>query len=396
MRHRHLGSFVFGLAVATILAGCHTEPPATPDCTIAIEPSGRNFAADGGTATLQVAASSPQCEWTASATASWVALVPPTGGVGSGAVSYTVASNAASQERSAAIVVGTVSHTVTQAGRVAPPCEYAVVPTDIAVPSGQSSVRVDVSTTPACSWQVVSDASWIAVLSAGSGSGSGVVDLRVDANRRETVRTGTVVVAGVRVTVTQAGETPVVSCDYAVAPVSFSPCMAGGVVTTRVTTSDQCPWTVSSSAPWLNVLTGAGGAGPADVRVEIGANFDAPRQGVLFVRWPSPTAGENVYVTQAGCRYAVSRSRFDVGASGTSATFDVLQQSDPTECGGPLQNGCIWSAVSTVDWVVITNAMPRAGDDRVSFTVQPNATGLTRTGRITVRDQAVEVVQAGL
>ena len=77
-----------------------------------------------------------------------------------------------------------------------------------------------------------------------------------------------------------------------------------------------------------------------------------------------------------------------------SATFDVVQQSEPTECGGAKQDRCVWSAVADVPWVQITTTMPRVGDDRVSFTVSANVTGQTRTGRISVRDQHVSVIQA--
>jgi hypothetical protein len=113
------------------------------------------------------------------------------------------------------------------------------------------------------------------------------------------------------------------------------------------------------------------------------------------VRWPTPTAGQNVRVSQAGCAYAVSKTAMDFGASGGQGTFDVIQQSTPYTCGGPLQNACIWSAVSDVPWIVITSSMPRAGDDRVGFTVAPNDSPSPRTSRITVRDKVVVVTQSG-
>jgi len=114
-----------------------------------------------------------------------------------------------------------------------------------------------------------------------------------------------------------------------------------------------------------------------------------------MVRWPAPTLGQNVRVAQAGCRYAVSKSAIAVPAAGGSNGFDVIQQSDPTECGGATQDRCVWSALADVPWLTITSSMPRSGDNPVAFAVSPNPGPEARVGRITVRDQAVLVTQAG-
>jgi hypothetical protein len=171
--------------------------------------------------------------------------------------------------------------------------------------------------------------------------------------------------------------------------------MSSGVIATRVTTGDRCSWTVASDVPWLAVLSGVSGVGSADIRAEFSSNYDAPRLGRLLVRWPTVSAGQNVQVQQAGCYYGVSRSRIDVPAAGGTASFDVLQQSDPTSCGGATQDRCLWSAAADVDWIEITTAMPRTGDNPVSFTVRANPSTQARTGHVAVRDQQVTIVQAG-
>jgi hypothetical protein len=113
------------------------------------------------------------------------------------------------------------------------------------------------------------------------------------------------------------------------------------------------------------------------------------------VRWPTPTAGQNVRVAQAGCFYSVSRASISFTAGGGSATFDVLQQSDPITCGGATQDRCVWTAQSNVPWITITSSMPRSGDNPVAFTVAANTGPAAREGRITVRDKVVVVTQAG-
>jgi len=124
-------------------------------------------------------------------------------------------------------------------------------------------------------------------------------------------------------------------------------------------------------------------------------NYDAPRTGLVMVRWPTPTQGQNIQIAQAGCLYVVSRNMFTMPATGRDGTFDVYQTSNPNECGGPLQDGCLWSAVSEATWIVVTTRMPVRGDSPVSFAVAPNSTGSTRTGAIRVKDKSVTIVQTG-
>ena len=114
-----------------------------------------------------------------------------------------------------------------------------------------------------------------------------------------------------------------------------------------------------------------------------------------MVRWSTPTAGQNIRVAQAGCRYAVSRTAISMVAAGGPGTFDVIQQSDPTTCGGATQDRCMWTARSQVSWITITSSMPRSGDDPVAFTVAANDSTAPRAGTIVVRDQVVTITQAG-
>ena len=98
---------------------------------------------------------------------------------------------------------------------------------------------------------------------------------------------------------------------------------------------------------------------------------------------------------QAGCVYAVSTTAVSVGAAGGPGRFDVIQQSLPLTCGGPLQNACLWTAQSDAPWITVTTTMPQAGDNPVSFTVAANDSTSARNGTITVRDKVVRVTQSG-
>jgi hypothetical protein len=193
-------------------------------------------------------------------------------------------------------------------------------------------------------------------------------------------------------TVRQSGDLGV--CQYSVAPVDFNPCMPAGSVIATITTQASCPWTIAASASWLTVPGGGSGTGSASVTITYPDNYDARREGIVMVRWPTPTAGQNIRVAQAGCLYAVSRSTFSFTSSGGTGTFDVFQQSDPNTCGGATQDRCVWTAQSDVPWIAVTGSMPRAGDNPVAFSVAANDGPAVRVGRITVRDKVVVITQA--
>jgi hypothetical protein len=88
-------------------------------------------------------------------------------------------------------------------------------------------------------------------------------------------------------------------------------------------------------------------------------------------------------------------SAINIAAAGGSSRFDVIQQSDPLECGGALQDRCVWTAQANVPWITITTSMPQAGDNPVLFTVADNPDTTARSGTIVVRDKTVVITQAG-
>jgi hypothetical protein len=191
--------------------------------------------------------------------------------------------------------------------------------------------------------------------------------------------------------------TPPGSCSYVTSPAEFTPCMASpDELVLNIATADTCPWSVASSVPWLSAATAIQGTGNGLVRYHISDNWDAPRQGLISVRGSLPNQGPDVRVAQAGCRYWLSQTLMNPPASGGSYVIQVLQQSEPLTCGGPLQNACLWLALADVSWIVVTTPMPRTGDQQLSFTVASNNDDVSaRTGTITVRDQILRVTQAG-
>jgi hypothetical protein len=190
-------------------------------------------------------------------------------------------------------------------------------------------------------------------------------------------------------------EPPSGSCQYVAAPAAVATCMPATEMAVTLSTAPGCSWTAAPTAPWIALTAGSSGRGPNTIRFGVSENWDAPRTAGVTIRDVLAGPVAEVQVSQAGCRYWVSQAAFDVGSAGGTQTFDVLQQSEPTFCGGPRQNACRWSAESGAAWITILTPMPRQGDDRVSFSVAPNTGGPTRAGTITVRDQEVAITQAG-
>jgi hypothetical protein len=90
-----------------------------PPCTLTISPTGGSLPAAGGSGTITITASSPDCDsaWTAAAQDGWLS-VDPAGGSGGGTVTYTAGANTG-PERTGRITVAGKTVTVTQAGTAA-------------------------------------------------------------------------------------------------------------------------------------------------------------------------------------------------------------------------------------------------------------------------------------
>ncbi|MBC8029250.1 MAG: M36 family metallopeptidase [Pyrinomonadaceae bacterium] len=84
-------------------------------------------------------------------------------------------------------------------------CTYSISPTSASFAAGAGTGSVSVTAGAGCNWTAVSNATFITITSGSSGSGNGAVGYSVAANAGSTSRTGTMTIAGLTFTVTQAG-----------------------------------------------------------------------------------------------------------------------------------------------------------------------------------------------
>jgi hypothetical protein len=97
---------------------------------------------------------------------------------------------------------------VDQARQLPPPpaCSFAISPNPVSVPfTGRGDIDLHVVTTAECAWTAVSQAPWITINGASSGTGDSHLHIAVAASLLENGRTGTLLVGGQTVTVNQAG-----------------------------------------------------------------------------------------------------------------------------------------------------------------------------------------------
>jgi hypothetical protein len=168
---------------------------------------------------------------------------------------------------------------ITAARVVHAQCTYSLPGTTVSSSSTGGNHTVSVITGAACSWSSTSNESWITIVS-GSGTGLGGATFAVAANPGSQPRTGTLVVAGHTVTVTQEAN----SCQYMVAPSTFSVSGGRATLTTHVTTGSPCTWVALPSADWIVVTSGATGSGLGPVTFEVSVNISgAARTGTVAI-----------------------------------------------------------------------------------------------------------------
>jgi len=278
---------------------------------------------------------------------------------------------------------------ITQTGVV--PCSYDVTPAERIFEVDGGTGTVSVATQANCPWTAVSSESWVAITDGAQGIGGGTVTYSVPRHEGNARRTATIAVAGRTVVVAQE-PAPVGPCDYSVSHVDITLHWHETGARFTLTTDSHCPWTATAAASWLNLTSPAEGAGS---RLMTFANSiytdETPRRGAIEVRWPTPTEGQNVWVTQQGCRYALGPSVVDIGAAGGASQITVIASPASVDC----MSGCPWTAQSLVSWIAIVSSMPKFGDDVLFFRVEPNSTSAARVGQIKIEHLVLTVRQAG-
>ncbi len=208
VRVKYRGPSLFAavvLVAAAFTGGCDssstittTSPDQVVKCQVSLAtPSVVD--AGGGAATFSVS-TQPECAWNASSAVNWISGLSPASGQGSGNVDFRVAPNDDSSAREGEIVVNDGRVRVSQRA----PCRYNVGPPNQSMDAGAGSGGVTVATMSECGWTATTDVGWISLRPPLAGNGNGTVRFVVVSNGASE-RTGSVIVAGQRSNITQAG-----------------------------------------------------------------------------------------------------------------------------------------------------------------------------------------------
>jgi hypothetical protein len=128
-----------------------------------------------------------------------------------------------------------------------------------------------------CSWTVSTEAPWVQ-LSPSAGQGDTQVTVAVAANNTAAARTGTIIVNGVRLTVSQQAA----QCRFDLGRSSAQVGHEGGRVQVSVETLTGCAWKVSSPVSWVSVAN-ATGSGSGATQLTVAPNVGGQRSAVLDI-----------------------------------------------------------------------------------------------------------------
>ena len=331
------------------------------DCQMTLTPSSLDVTKDAGSGTVTVTVTQSCAGWTATSDVSWLHAT-----AGSNSVSYTYDANPGAT-RTGHITIGELVFTLVQHD-----CLYTLASNSVTKAASGGGATISVTTQSGCSWTTVSNAPWITVATGATRTGSANASVSVAPNPGPQ-RVGTVTVAEHTFTVTQLN-----GCAYTVDPLSATFAPAGGNGSFSMTTgSPDCFWGASSNASWLTLPSPQSGSGSATVTYTVAANSGPARDGKVTI------GGKDHAVHQdSGCVYTVTPMSASFGQEGGAATIDVTTDAL-----------CAWSAASNVPWLVITSGSGATGSARVAYQVQPNDTGIQRTGTMTIAGKTVTVTQ---
>jgi hypothetical protein len=286
----------------------------------------------------------------------WIGLIAIEGAAsrtGDGVVNLAIRAFDGTAERSGTFTIAQQSFTVTQSG-----CLVRLGATELAFAGGGGSEDLRIDTIDGCRWIVENAPAW-ASFDPDSGAGPGVTRVRATRNTTTSTRDNAVRIGAQTLTLRQAqlreAEPPTSpplpqprACVYSVSPVEAFVPTPGGSGVVNVATAAGCAWTASIAAAHARIRRGAAGSGPEQIEYEVDPNSETYvvgfRRAAIEVRWNTPTAGQNVCLSQFGdCRTVVSPS-ITFTADGGEFRQNVLVES-PFNCPWRVEGSAPWLTI---------------------------------------------------
>jgi hypothetical protein len=235
---------------AGVLSLTQDGPVAAAGCTYELRPPARSFSASLSPVEVQVWAPYG-CKWAFEGNGSWITvgpedMRPSPWGDGNGTVLVVAAENTSAGPRTGSAIIAGQTFGVTQDGRAAAACTYAISPATQSASALGGPGSVSITTAAGCSWWIEAElgsVAWITINSGQRGAGPATIPYTIQPNQSPASRTANVVVHGdsgnarLVQTVTQAGAT----CVYTVSPSSSNWGAGGGRAGMTVSMSQDAP-----------------------------------------------------------------------------------------------------------------------------------------------------------
>ena len=257
-----------------------------------------------------------ECAWSAQSDQNWLSVTPPAGS-GDTTLTLTLDENRSIETRTASLTINGRQVPVAQSGI---PCTLIANPSSLTFTSGQQSRTISVTLPAGCTWSALSNSPWLSVAQA-QRSGSGTVQVTVDANVAASARIGTIKLGAIAIEASQSG-----AIEAAVTPASpHDACAslklhregdqvaAAGLIgdqTFGVSAEAECAWRAQASVSWITLHAGSGSRGNGTVAYVVAPN-DTPdvRHGAIVI-------GERAFVVNQAKASADSGGGNDGGSDG--------------------------------------------------------------------------------
>jgi uncharacterized repeat protein (TIGR03803 family) len=174
------------------------------NCTFTLTATSVKLAAKGGSKNVRVKVQGTNCSWTAVSNDPFITITSGHSGTGNGKVVYTVPGNTNATALNGTMTIAGLTFTVNQA---AGGCTFKLSPKDAKFKAAAAPAIVKVKPNLSdCAWTAVSNDSFITIYDGGSSVGKGTVSYFITPNTNSVARTGSMIIGGQTVTVTQSAE----------------------------------------------------------------------------------------------------------------------------------------------------------------------------------------------
>ncbi|HMJ92110.1 MAG TPA: BACON domain-containing carbohydrate-binding protein, partial [Candidatus Acidoferrum sp.] len=255
-------------------------------------------------------------------------------------------------------------------------CTFTVDTDPLTFPASGGTDGVGVIAHSSCSWSASSSSPWIHFTAGTNASGTAAIGFSVDVNPSISQRTGTLIVAGQSISVTQQGQT----CSYSLSAQTQQHPISFGSYSVHVTALPGCGWTVNNPNLWITITSPLTSSGEGDVLYNVESNSTAySRTGVVVIAQQSFT----IIQLGAPCEFALTGTTNKLhGFAAETGSVAVATAA-----------GCDWTISNTNTWIRFTAGTNGSGAVSVEYVLGHNPNNVARTGTVMIATRPFTVRQ---